>query len=352
MATTQYHTKQFVGPGEISPSKIENITVETLKRRASSGDTLDCQQIIIRPTGGRFLSNTTYYIELTMPRDKNFDLKYGLRLLNIEGASEADLDADKPPYNNYQLIKYITVPKVNTSGQGYDNVALYQLYDEGWDNTQTFSAVFKDCSIGSDAIESKAELEEEYADSLAGRLFKIKNDIFYLYDLNGQIVNGWGNGKTEGQGEDQFGMNQLVISHDWNSSQTDSTSTFEFSFTPINPYDILYLWLDPIDQDNDIKWTADGQTYYGRHIENLNQIAVSIWSLPNVLSTITSNINNTIKNIGVWGRPELVMNINGEEIKIGPSGYYELRDYNVKNLSIAAVNNADKYTVDCQYITS
>ena len=44
-----------------------------------------------------------------------------------------------------------------------------------------------------------------------------------------------------------------------------------------------------------------------------------------------------------------MMAINGSEIKIGPSGYFELQDYDIKSLGIAALAAEDKYTVDYQY---
>jgi hypothetical protein len=42
--------------------------------------------------------------------------------------------------------------------------------------------------------------------------------------------------------------------------------------------------------------------------------------------------------------------INGEEIKIGPSGYYELQDFDIDFLGVAALDNRDQFTIDVQYI--
>ena len=45
-----------------------------------------------------------------------------------------------------------------------------------------------------------------------------------------------------------------------------------------------------------------------------------------------------------------MMAINGEEIKIGSSGYYELNDYNIDKLCVAADGVEDMFVLDYQYI--
>jgi hypothetical protein len=46
-----------------------------------------------------------------------------------------------------------------------------------------------------------------------------------------------------------------------------------------------------------------------------------------------------------------MMAINGEEIKVGPSGYYELNDFEITSLGIACMDSNDKFTIDYQYET-
>ena len=47
----------------------------------------------------------------------------------------------------------------------------------------------------------------------------------------------------------------------------------------------------------------------------------------------------------------MVMAINGEEIRIGQSGYYELNDFEITSFGIAAETNSDNNTfiMDYQY---
>ena len=154
-----------------------------------------------------------------------------------------------------------------------------------------------------------------------------------------------------------FGENDVILVHSWKNEVTDENkSTFEFIITPLGDseaepkYDAIYLCLIPDESvDRDIQWTRAGEetTYYGRYILNPeNHITAQIYELNPVLEGDSSKIYT---NIGVWGRSELMLVINGAEVKIGPSGYFELKDYNINSLCIAAFNAEDKYTVDYQY---
>ena len=41
--------------------------------------------------------------------------------------------------------------------------------------------------------------------------------------------------------------------------------------------------------------------------------------------------------------------INGEEIHIGQSGFYEINDYTITSFGVAAKDNDDKFIIDYQY---
>ena len=83
---------------------------------------------------------------------------------------------------------------------------------------------------------------------------------------------------------------------------------------------------------------------YGRHVD-IEKVEAEWVELTNKLSGL-----NKVKNIGVWGRSEQIMAINGEEIRIGPSGYYELKDYEyIESLCVANIDSDDKYIIDAQY---
>lgn len=41
--------------------------------------------------------------------------------------------------------------------------------------------------------------------------------------------------------------------------------------------------------------------------------------------------------------------INGEEIKIGQTNFYELNDFTIKSLGVVAKDVNDRFTIDYQY---
>lgn len=352
-----YFSQQIVGPtpgnimGGKDASAPQNLasSAQNYPRDVSDIDHPDYQQIVIPlnddNNNNKFLANTDYYVKLTLPKNKNFALQYGVRLLQLPNNRAAtDLDG----LDNYQLIKYITVPYSSQSNQDYDTVVLYQVVG----SSTTYSAILISDEI-SKSIDSQADLEDEYDDAAvrAGRMFETANGIYYVYDNDGEIIDGWEDGKKVGNDTGDFNKNQVVMIHTWVNEDSDEESVFEFTIRPtVNIYyNAIYLYLIPSQQDNDILWKLDGAEtqYFGRHID-VSKVKCEIYKLNNLVS----GIQGVIRNIGVWGRSELIMCINGAEIKIGPSGYYELRDYDVTSLSIATYNNTDKYTIDIQSIQS
>ena len=57
-----------------------------------------------------------------------------------------------------------------------------------------------------------------------------------------------------------------------------------------------------------------------------------------------------LTHIGIWGHPEQAFTINGEEIKIGQSGFYELNDYIINNIGVIVTDKqVDRFTIDYEY---
>ena len=57
---------------------------------------------------------------------------------------------------------------------------------------------------------------------------------------------------------------------------------------------------------------------------------------------------SSITKIGVWGRPGLLMCINGEPIRVGNSGFYEQDSVEVETLGVVVSNNdwSNNFTID------
>ena len=108
------------------------------------------------------------------------------------------------------------------------------------------------------------------------------------------------------------------------------------------------LWLRLERTPEDYHLLDENLNYVGRTI---NVEEAKIFKLKDIIKTQIRNINQLDK-IGVWGTPGLKMGINGEEIRIGSSGYYELDVLPVTSLSFGIVDNTDvfnDFTVDYLY---
>lgn len=344
MAT--YKNGQYVYPHNDGNMTFIPVNIYEINRDINGGQNLDYQQIIIKPDEDEiFEKNKSYYIKLTMPRSKNFDMEYILRLITINNIYD---NQDLDEIQNYEAIKRISIPYVALEEEYYNTIIFYQernimdvwkkiLITNNSDSLivpDTHAAIVVEIPLltGIEDVNTAINNYNYNLNYLADKILFYNN--FYWKKTDNEWV------KLE-----RFGNIIATLTCTWIGDQTDEKIDFDFVFTPLyDDYNAIYFYLIPLNLDESIRWG----NYYGRHINDpSNAIKVSIYEMKNILDSE----NKTYTNIGVWGRPELPMAINGVEIKIGPSGYYELRDYEIDSLCIAAEsdNPRDKYTVDYQY---
>ena len=99
-------------------------------------------------------------------------------------------------------------------------------------------------------------------------------------------------------------------------------------------------------EDYNIQHTTQNGTEYGR-ILDIDKTVCELYKVNNLVNSMNSNAN--LDRIGVWGHSGLMMAINGEEIKIGPSGFYELAEVPVSSLGVVARDFNDSFTVDYEF---
>lgn len=96
------------------------------------------------------------------------------------------------------------------------------------------------------------------------------------------------------------------------------TTSNEVLITPIAEFKYIVFELERVAQDYTYN---NGNGVYGRKI---NVTITSFGLIKNILGVGFMNLNQPLTKIGVQGPKGLVMCINGEEIKIGNSGIYEI----------------------------
>lgn len=188
-----------------------------------------------------------------------------------------------------------------------------------------------------------------------------------------------------------IGTNDVILNWSWDSSSGQDIAYYDCIITPAeNGFKYILLQLQRITEDLDILANAKvgapqqmcinqpGTAGYGENINgrmiNLEQIidqkiiidehgdeqvektiiqdTFKLYKLNelNSLNGPLSSNTRTIKRFGIWGHPELMMAINGEEVRIGQSGYYELNDFDVNSICVVADGLKDTFVLDYQYM--
>lgn len=265
---------------------------------------------------GTFVAGHCYYIRLEIPQDSNYDLNYGIRLMHIDNISVSSTINLQDNNNSYQFVKYISIPKYSTS----DN------------DTSTIWHYKKDNIINAAVALPTLAYDTNNLNNNEHKIF-YDNTNFYI-----------GNNTTATVPISSIEKNIYTVANNFQSIN-DIPITREFLIYPEIDCNLIYFYLKPISEDNNIIWQKNTQSYIGRYvnIQNVHLSYAEVAMVPGFDSTW--NINN----IAIWGRSEQLIALNGQELKIGPSGYYELKNFDIDSLYIANVVDNDKYTIDIQY---
>lgn len=131
------------------------------------------------------------------------------------------------------------------------------------------------------------------------------------------------------------------------------STTFDIVFTPNSTYNLIVFVLARTTED----YNVIENSQHGR-IMDITVNENNIYLMTNIIDTLASTYGLTeLIRIGVQGPTGLMMSINGEQIKVGKTGIYELNDINIKitYLGFALKENAlnvdgyDNFILDFEY---
>lgn len=227
-------------------------------------------------------------------------------------------------------------------------------------NTQKTNIINTVLPNAENDIEIKLLQADERADKFC--VDNITNPTYiYKYDSYGNIIKNNNGTYKNFQGMLFKSIHQL---NDFDDTEpTLQPITRSFLVVPeISGYNCIYLYLKPIAEDANMIYTYPNNEHpaeIGRHID-VNDIEISYYydvdtennsneTLKLLNNLIDSTKMGTIENLAIWGRSEQMIYIDGQELHIGPSGYYELKDFDINSLYIANTVENDKYVVDIQY---
>lgn len=323
------------------------------KIEGSDTNTISLQDVAIsRGDGEAFEAGKDYYAYLQIPQDMNYNLEITLRLIK-DSKEEA---------SNFQYIKKINIPMGGKS----QNTHLVALYDDNPDkNTNgNIKIVFPEdipflkgnsYDKGEDSLEiSKDKLDQNKVE--AGMLYGYKelkeNDDGSKSTVATYYYLGMNNENNEKYLKRTNKVNDIIMPESWKESDGDAISTYVVAFRPVESgFTKLLLKMTRIVEDYNIeRINDDGNIEYGRKLDKSKMTGCKLYQVYDLISN--GNIpckGKPLTKIGVWSHPELMMIINGEEIKVGPSGYYELDAISVTSLGVVALSNKDMFSIDYQY---
>lgn len=131
------------------------------------------------------------------------------------------------------------------------------------------------------------------------------------------------------------------------------STTFDIVLTPNATYNLIVFVLARTTED----YNVIENSQYGR-IMDITVNENNIYLMTNIIDTLASSYGLTeLIRIGVQGPTGLMMSINGEQIKIGKTGIYELNDINIKitylgfalKENVLNVDGYDNFILDFEY---
>lgn len=299
MGQIRYSGRNCVNPVSATTS-YKNISMSGGTTEGSS-----YQDVLITP-GTAFIKDRDYYLSISIPQDMNYDMEFDLKLIK----SEDNLNTV------YQYLKKVSIGRGGT-GENVYTVVLYEKSD-GTVNAMLPLTYQPGVKNTKDAI-----------------YYNAANDRYYL-----------GNGNTTYT--QTYDFNDIAVVASWREEVGVNHGVFEMVFRPVEDnFTGILLQMTRTPEDMNIQ-REDGT--FGRRVD-LENVKFVLYELENQVDNI--NRDGTLSRIGIWSHPGLMMAINGEEIKVGPSGYYELSDglIDIESIGIVAPDNdwSNNWTLDYEY---
>lgn len=308
MASFQIGQYRYTGQNCIRD--ISQSATKTYQTVSTGGDdsntSIAFQDICISPNSS-FVKGNDYYLKVRVPQDMNYDMTFNIKLLkNLTHSSVT-----------YQFLKQITVSRGGNSSNVY-NVVLYEKSDG------SPAAMIPKTFAGAGTFEK----DVVYYDASQKR---------YLIGMGGTLYT------------TLYNYNNLSVVASWKESESQNYGIFEMIFRPVTEgFDRILLEMVRTAEDYNIQRNSSSNTEYGRKVD-ISKVQFTLCEINNLVGYM--NPGRSLSRIGVHGHSNLLMVINGEEIRIGPSGYYELDAIPIQSLGIVAPDKdyTNQFTIDYTY---
>lgn len=311
-----------------------------------------------------FDKDTDYHFTLKVRRDLTTDIDIRLTLRS-SATNEKDMD------DNYQYLDTVHLPKWSSSDNDYIEQKRCAVYLCGVENKSAGEKETKKQWFGREII-ATGEIEKRPPNNGAGennKLYYQKNSLgnitYALYrdqgTFNGQIegnvdadIESFDSTKTlvrrkihHGWNENWTALSQAIVTTSWRASNSeDAYGIFDITFRPlVSTFDRVCAEIVREAIDEQVSFSDTGKGRQLGVVEN----DCSLKIVNDLVPTLKDKGGmSSITKIGVWGRPGLLMCINGEPIRVGNSGFYEQDSVEVETLGVVVNNNdwSNNFTID------
>lgn len=301
---------------------LSDVIGTSLVTKPSSTSSVAFQDMAIKlADGSDFDPSKSYYLNVKIPQDLSYDIGFTLKLMGA-GSSDDDL-------LRFQTIDSIFVPKGGSGSNSY-HVVLYKSLDSTEDNEIVKVAI------------------PEVKPNTNGA--SVKDKVYYtVEEVTGKYIYwiGTGNGYINmNELGDPAPYNDMFISATWRNSFSKEDYLyifFDLVFTPIQDgfHQLVFEMTRTGDDFNILH--SDGT--YGRVVP-LEMVEYKLCEVKDLLVRIG---HRPLSKISVQSHSGLLMSVNGEQIKVGPSKLYELDAVPIKTLGIVAHGYEDNFIIDYKY---
>lgn len=284
---------------------------------------------------GNFEGGETYYVKIPILKNAIYDCTYDIKLL------KSNYEEDK----TYQFIKQVSISKGAGSINNTADVVLVE-YDKE-DGTSIIAAAIP-VYFGSKESDLVTDSMKDGNIAYIAESETSTNRKYYYFDNNAwhDVKNKW-NDQTMSLSwlsEDESNKdNYYTVNLIFKAENSEFNKIIVEKIRTIADYNTTY----EVNSENNIS------SYYGIKTEIFNG-GVGLFKVNNVLG---NQINNNITKLGVWAHPNSMLSINGEEIRVGYSGYYEFSSDNladgdkIDSIGLIVEDAAfDKFLIDYEYM--
>lgn len=299
-----------------------------------------------------FKVNSDYYFDFYVEAIENFQTTIDLQLVNLN--NEADTE--------YQFIRSFKLP-VGINSKSEDNLYRVIFFQKEAEDKLSF---VKENSLTLDD-NSKVSPKENVS---------LENDQVYELISNNSILGGYYyctrlNDEEPKLEKIQTNFSTALLRKTWKNEIVTFGEEIQNNknlirvrgiFSPLrSDFNAIRLKIVRATEDFFLSSSEGDDIYYGR-ILKINEEKSSIYELTNLLGS-SEYISETekIDKIGIWANPGLMFSLNGEELQVGPTGYYELDILPITRIGVAAFLDStnseneeslplsDDFTIDYQY---